>query len=99
MGLHPAPFIADICFLFKSKQLKNANYEVEKTPERLFRYIDDLITITGGKIFENYYNKLGYLPVWNNFMWTVSNLKTYRSNDLPNSSNYIVSKHYKGHLK
>ena len=57
MGSDPAPFFANLFLLFYEsrwlKSIKNTNYEVDRRFGNIFRFIDDLIAIHGGKEFEN----------------------------------------------
>ena len=62
MGSDPAPFFANHFLLFYksrwSKSIKNSNYDVARKFGNIFRFIDNLIAINDGNVFENHNNEI-----------------------------------------
>ena len=62
MGSDPAPFFANhFLFFYKcrwSKSIKNSNYDVARKFGNFFRFVNDLIAINDGNVFENHNNEI-----------------------------------------
>ena len=62
MGSDPVPFFANhFLFFYKSrwsKYIKNSNYDVARKFGNFFRFIDNLIAINDGNVFENHNNEI-----------------------------------------